>query len=136
MRQASAENENEDKSKCTGNDDAASPLVKREPGTIDAQLLRSVINNWDPHAKPSYVEEMVALGCPDPDKFVPIGNAFRKLRHGILLRTERLWVKAQPKDVVNHLLNLGPNASDSPSSDMVQPRRCRAVKVLDNPMNR
>merc|ERR1712039_737635 len=115
--------------------------------SVDSQALRRVIMSLDPHAKPARAEKLVLLACPEPGG-VPVGEALRRLRHGALIRRERLWVKCQPKDVVAQLLSMGPprdegaGAVDSSGNlshmldtdqsrmSMVQPRRNRAFKVV------
>jgi len=120
----------------------------RPPGgtlMVDRHQLETTFNRLDPHAKERVFDRWASIACPDKNEQVEVGEAMRRLRQGALLRPERLWITAQPRDVIFQLHNLGPPEVEAVSStepggrkngvgSIRQPRRNRAVKVLDNPM--
>lgn len=112
--------------------------VRDKAATTNDKQLMNIIGQLDPHSPRTYCQELAAIGCPRPHESEPAREVLQRLRHGILLRPKQLWVRCEPKEVVQRLLTTSQGehqedgeASASTSRDT---RRIRALKVLDNPL--
>lgn len=82
----------------------------------------------------------IAMGSDSPEAEKEVSQAMTRLRHSVLLRPTKLWIRAQVKDVVKKLVSDGPQPTEEEllSSPGLQPRqhRARGLKVIDNPMKK
>jgi hypothetical protein len=111
---------------------------------ISAKSLETMLEEQDPHM-PGVQQAAwtkIAMGSEASDAIQEITQAMTRLRHGVLLRPTRLWVRAQVKDVVKkYMMAEGPQMASEEelrSSPGLQPRqqRTRGLKVIDNPMRK
>jgi len=81
---------------------------------LDASNMRKILQQCDPHAKPSQIEQWYSISFPEgSESSAPYTDVLTQLRHNTLLKPERLWVKASPKDVVEKMLSTGPPLDSS-----------------------
>jgi len=125
-------------------------------GHIDNHLLityhsaKSVLQDLYPSADDVKMHHFMAVAWKDLEETekATVCDVLQKLRHNVLLKRERAWVIGSTKEVVDELKKLGeptqerkaPAGEASEASEfqveereIVQPRRNRAVKVIDNP---
>jgi len=86
----------------------------------------------DPHITQARSDRIVTTILPDPNLRLPVKDVLKRLRHRVLLKPQRLWVKAQANDVVHQLTNA---ISEGDVSGQALSKRCRAVKTLVNPVD-
>jgi len=85
--------------------------------SVNSQVLRAALTALEPRHR--HLDRLVKLGCPESTASVDILEVHRRLRHGILLRPENLWVQPEPTSVLEQLLGVG---SDSSASEEAQGR--------------
>jgi len=84
---------------------------------LDSSNMRRILSQCDPHAKVHEIEKWCTIAWPEgSETTAPYTDVLRQLRHNTLLKPERLWVKAQPKDVVEKMLSIGPPANSNSTS--------------------
>eukprot|EP00930_Biecheleria_cincta_P009537 TRINITY_DN11130_c0_g1_i1.p1 TRINITY_DN11130_c0_g1~~TRINITY_DN11130_c0_g1_i1.p1 ORF type:complete len:990 (+),score=222.97 TRINITY_DN11130_c0_g1_i1:117-3086(+) len=127
-------------------------------GHIDNHFLikyegaKACLHELYPSSNDTQISHMlsIAWNAEDESEKLPVCEVLQRLRHSVLLKKERSWVIGSTKEVVDELKKLGEprkeerqapvgaalEAGDSQFEDqeIVQPRRNRAVKVLDNPI--
>jgi len=114
--------------------------------TIQNAHLLDIIQSLDTHRSHANAVELAHIGCPDHHKYEHVREVLQRLRHGVLLRPKRLWIRSESKEVVKHLLvashGRGSVSSvgteEKEASAPLNPRggqRTRALKVLDNPIH-
>jgi len=119
--------------------------LKDKSTTIQDKQLLSIINTLDTHRSHVQALELARIGCPEPTKKEHVREVLKRLRHGVLLRPKRLWIRSEAKEVVKQLMVIahmenGPEA-DSRTSVVAdgegytrKTQRIRALKVLNNPL--
>lgn len=115
----------------------------RQLSLSEAEAVKAVLKDCDSNLCPTKQLKMVSLVFPDelPLHEATVDQALSRLRCGMLLRKEKAWVRATPKDVVNKLLEVGygtQGTTQSSIEDGLVPsqRRIRAAKVVDNPLDK
>lgn len=126
-------------------------LGDRDCNTTEKQLA-NIIMNVDPDASVQYCKDLARIGCPSQHESFQVREVLRRLRHGILLRPTRLWLRCEPKEVVRRLMTVSQVESGTADEDDAaehiadgitnhsreagkdRSQRLRALKVLDNPV--
>lgn len=111
---------------------------------INGATLAKVLEQEDPSMPTVQIATWVkiAMGTDSSEANKDATQVMTRLRHSVLLRPTRLWVRAQVKDVVKKVTSDGPQAATEEelmASQGLQPRnqrRTRALKVIDNPLKK
>jgi len=72
-------------------------------GLFQASKLKRILHEVDENAKQADIDKMYHIAFPGEEETAYYTDILRQLRHNILLRPERLWVKAEPKDVIEKM---------------------------------
>lgn len=126
-------------------------------GYIDNHLLikydsvKSVLHELYQSSNDAQITQMltIAWNGEEESEQATVCDILQRLRHNVLLKKERSWVIGSTKEVVDELKRLGePRTQDRQAHagaateagesqvedrEIVQPRRNRAIKIVDNP---